>query len=97
MKHAPNHKNYVRKNANQQVHVNTKKKNNDMLFFFHKKSHSIISFFIYNFMNLAISCNSFDCFCSMMIHVKLLVLNVKMNYVDHKFILSGSTQSNSQM
>jgi hypothetical protein len=73
------------------------KENNDMLFLFHRRSLSIISFFIYNFMNLAISCNFFDCFCSMMIRVQLLVPNAKMNYVDHKFIFSGSTQSNSQM
>ncbi len=48
-------------------------------------------------MNLAISYNYFDRLCNMVICVQFLVLDVKMNYVDHKFILGGSAQSNSQI
>jgi len=65
-----------------------------MLFLLHKRTLSITSLFIYNIMNLVINCNYFDCLCNMVIRVQLLVLNVKTNYVDHKLILDGSTQSN---
>jgi hypothetical protein len=67
------------------------KNNNVMLFALHRKSFSMIRFFIYNVMNLAVNYNSFNRLCNMVICVQLLVLNVKMNYVDHKFILGGST------
>jgi hypothetical protein len=43
-------------------------------------------------MNLGVNYNSFSHLCNMVICVQLLVLNVKMNYVDHKLILGGSTQ-----
>jgi hypothetical protein len=65
-----------------------------MSFLLHKRTLSIINLFIYNVMNLVINCNYFDCLCNMVIRVQLLVLNVKINYVDHKLILDGSAQSN---
>jgi hypothetical protein len=68
-----------------------------MLFPLHQRSFSITRFFIYNVINLAISCNYFGHLCNMVICVQFLVLDVKMNYVDHNFILGGSTQSNSQI
>jgi hypothetical protein len=68
-----------------------------MLFPLHQRSFAITRFFIYNVMNLAISYNYFDRLCNMVICVQFLVLDVKMNYVDHKFILGGSAQSNSQI
>jgi hypothetical protein len=68
-----------------------------MLFPLHQKSLSIARLFIYNVMNLTISCNYFSHFCNMVICVQFLMLNVKMNYVDHKFILGGYAQSNSQI
>ncbi len=47
-------------------------------------------------MNLAVSYKSHGRLCNMVIHVQVLVLDVKMNYVDLKLILDGFTQSNSQ-
>jgi hypothetical protein len=67
-----------------------------MLFLLHIRSFSIIDF-IYNVMNLVVNYNFFSRLCNMVICVQLLVLNVKMSYVDHKLILGGSTQFNSQM
>jgi hypothetical protein len=48
-------------------------------------------------MNLIVNCSYFDRFCNMGIHVQFLMLDVKMNYVDHKFIFGGSAQSNAQI
>jgi hypothetical protein len=69
-----------------------------MLLPLHKKTlFCIIGFFIYNVMKLVVNYNSHGCLCNMVIHVQLLVLDVKMNYVELKLILDGSTQSNSQI
>jgi hypothetical protein len=71
-----------------------------MLFRLHQRSFSITRFFIYNVMNLAISlaisCSYFGHLCNMVICVQFLVVDVKMNYVDRKFIPGGSAQSISQ-
>jgi len=48
-------------------------------------------------MNLIVNYNYFNHFCNMVIYVQLLMLNVKMNNVDHKFILGGFAQFNSQI
>ncbi len=53
-----------------------------MLFLLHNRTPSITSLFIYNVMNLVINCNYFYCICNLVICVQLLVLNVKINYVD---------------
>jgi hypothetical protein len=95
-KNASNHKNCDKKNANHQVHVNITRKLMTCYSLFIEDPFLSL-FFHYNFVNLVISCNSFDHFCNMVICVQLLVVNVKLNYVDHKFILSDFTQSNSQI
>jgi hypothetical protein len=53
------------------------KKSNDILLLINKISLSITSLFIYNAMFLAISYSPFGHFCSMMMCVQLLVLDVK--------------------
>jgi hypothetical protein len=72
-----------KKNANQQIHIN-KKRNNNMLFLLHKRFFLIISLFIYNVMNLTLSCNYFGHLCNVVKCGQLMVLDVNMNYVDHK-------------
>jgi hypothetical protein len=84
--------------VNQQIHFNTKKEVTwHVTPSSQKNLISIIGFFIYNVMNLAVNYNSHGRICNMVIHVQLLVLDVKMNYVELKLILDGSTQSNSQI
>jgi hypothetical protein len=48
-------------------------------------------------MNLVVNYNYFDHVYNMVICVQLLVLDVKMNFVDHKFIFGGFSKSNSQI
>lgn len=63
------------------------------LFSLHKRFLFIISLFIYDVINLMISCNYFGHLCNMVVICgQLMVLDVKMNHVDHKFILGDSTQ-----
>jgi hypothetical protein len=68
-----------------------------MWFPLHRESISIASILIYNVMNLVVNYNYFGHICNMVICVQLLVLDVKMNYVDHKLISSGFAKSNLQL